>query len=133
MFTTVHHVGYQVQDLDSTVAWYQEIFGAIYSGGDAAGAGKIGFVQIGGVEVELIEPADKAGLQGQDGPVFHHVGYVVEDLDTAVSDFKAKGYKFASEEPFTNVMGYRLIFFDTASTRGTRIHLTEASSLKRGA
>ena len=131
MFSDIQHAGYLVEDLMTAVAWYEETFGAKYTGGGVSPVGKIGFVQIGVVEVELIEPADKGELAAGSDHVFHHMGYVVDDLDKAVADFQAKGYQFATPEPFVNVMGYRLIFFDTSSTRGTRIHLTEASSVKR--
>ena len=42
-------------------------------------------------------------------PVLHHVAYAGEDLDRVVADYKSRGYRFATEEPFTNFMGYRLI------------------------
>jgi len=130
MFSKIQHVGYLVEDLDTAVEWYSRTFGGKRTGGGAAGAGKVAFVQIGDVEVELIEPVDKSGLTGRANQVFHHVGYVVEDLDKAVAEFKARGYKFATAEPMVNIAGYRLIFFDMSSTKGTRIHLTEKSSLK---
>ena len=132
MFSEVHHVGYLVEDLEAAIQWYEATFGGKYTGGGAAatGSGRIGFIQIGGVQVELIEPGDKSGLPGGGGHVIDHVGYVVDDLDRAVADFRSKGYRFATQEPFTNVAGYRLIFFDTSSTNGMRIHLTEASSLR---
>ena len=129
VFNKVQHVGYLVPDVDAAVAWYERTFSAKYTGGGSAPIGTLGFVQIGDVEVELIEPSDKSGLaSGQH--TFHHVGYVVDNLDEAVANFKAKGYKFATPEPRINIMGYRIIFFDTSSTEGTRIHLTEASSLE---
>ena len=131
MFSKIQHVGYLIEDLDAAIDWYVKTFGGEYTGRGTVPLGKIGFVQIGDVEVELIEPADRGELTGRGDQVFDHVGYVVDDLDKAVTDFKARGFKFATAEPFTNFMGYRLIFFDTSSTKGTRIHLTEASSSKQ--
>jgi catechol 2,3-dioxygenase-like lactoylglutathione lyase family enzyme len=131
MFIKVHHVGYLVDDLDAAVEWYGKAFGGKHVGEGATALGRIAFVQMNDVEVELIEPLDKSEVAGSSDLVFHHVGYVVDDLDAAVADFKARGYKFATPEPFTNFAGYRLIYFDASSTRGTRMHLTEASSLTR--
>ena len=129
MFSKIQHAGYLVEDLESAIAWYVKTFDGKHTGGGTAAAGKLGFIQIGDVEVELIEPPDKSLLPGSGNHLLDHVGYVVDDLDKAVAEYKAKGYRFATDGPFVNIKGYRLIFFDTASTHGTRIHLTEASSL----
>ena len=130
MFGKVHHVSYLVEDLGSTIDWYVKLFQAEFTGkGQVAGLGHVGFVQIGGVEVEFIEPEDRSQLQPGGGHIFHHVAYVVDELDRAVVDFKTRGYEFATPEPFTNFMGYRLIYFEPWCTGGTRVHLTEANSL----
>ena len=71
-----------------------------------------------------------ADLASATAPVLHHVAYVVEDLDQVVADYKNRGYRFDTEEPFTNFMGYRLIYLDTAHTHGTRIHFTDSATLQ---
>ena len=130
MLLKVHHVGYLVPNLDDAVNLYVKTFGAKQSGRGAAGRlGEIAFIQAGDVEVELIQPNDQALLTNGDGHVYHHVGYVVDKLDEAVAEFKAKGYQFNSEEPNVNFMGYRLIYFDSKFTAGLGMHLTEASSM----
>jgi catechol 2,3-dioxygenase-like lactoylglutathione lyase family enzyme len=129
MFSRIQHAGYLVEDLEAAVAWYEKTFGGKRTGGGAAAMGQLAFVRIGDVEVELIQPVDRSGLTGRGDHVFHHVGYVVDDLDKAVAGYKAKGYTFATSKPMVNVAGYRLIFFDTSCTNGMRIHLTEARSL----
>ena len=129
MFSKIHHAGYHVEDIDAAVAWYEKTFGGVRTGGGTAAAGKLAFVRMWNAEVELIEPVDRSKLTGRGDHVLDHLGYVVDDLDKAVADYKAKGYKFATEEPWNNAAGYRLIFFDTSDTNGTRIHLTEAGSM----
>ena len=97
MLLKVHHVGYLVPSLDDAVNLYVKTFGAKQSGRGAAGRlGEIAFIQAGEVEVELIQPNDRALLTNGDGHVYHHVGYVVK-LDEAVAEFKAKGYQFNSD------------------------------------
>ena len=130
MLGKIHHAGYLVNDLDAVVAWYEKTFdGKQTSGGDGAGGNKVAFVRLGDGEVELIEPADKGELGGRSW-AYHHIGYVVEDVEKAMVELKAKGFKFTTDAPIVNVAGYRLIHFDTSTTDGMRIHLTEASSLK---
>ena len=131
MFTNFHHASYLVPALDDAIRSYAETFGGQETGrGMVAGLGEVGFVQVGEVEVEFIQPEDAGVLQGEALPVLHHVAYAVEDLDQVVADYKSRGYRFATEEPLTNFMGYRLIYLDAAHTHGTRVHLTDASTLR---
>ena len=131
MFTNFHHASYLVPFLDDAIRSYAETFGGQETGrGMVAGLGEVGFVQIGEVEVEFIQPEDAGVLQGEALPVLHHVAYAVEDLDRVVADYKSRGYRFATEEPLTNFMGYRLIYLDAAHTHGTRVHLTDAATLR---
>ncbi len=129
MFSKIQHVSYLVEDLDATVAWYQKAFGARYVKGGPISHGRAGLVRMGNVEMELIEPSDRSELAGPGEHVFHHVGYVVDDLDKSIADFKARGYKFRHPEPVVNIFGYRVNQFDTESTNGTRILIMDASSL----
>ena len=131
MFTSFHHASYLVPILDSAIQSYAETFGGRETGrGNVPGLGEVGFVQVGKVEVEFIQPDDLSELKGEIIPVLHHVAYAVEDLDRVVADYKSQGYRFATQEPFTNFMGYRLIYLDSVHTHGTRIHLTDAATLR---
>jgi len=131
MFTNFHHASYLVPALDDAIRSYAETFGGQETGREmVAGLGEVGFVQVGEVEVEFIQPEDAGVLQGEALPVLHHVAYAVEDLDQVVADYKSRGYRFATEEPLTNFMGYRLIYLDAAHTHGTRVHLTDAATLR---
>ena len=133
MFFDIHHVSYLVPDLDEAIKSYAEMFGAEVTGrGPVASLGEVAFLQVGGVEVEFIGPEDTSGLETAGGSwLVHHMAYVVEDLDRVVVDHRRRGYRFLTDEPITNFMGYRLIYFDPADTGGCRIHLTDASTLRR--
>ncbi len=134
MFSDIHHVSYLVPDLDAAIAVYGRVFGAGVTGrGVVGGLGEVAFLQAGGVEVEFIRPDDPAAALAGDGggwPV-HHVAYAVDDLDGVVAEHRARGFRFLSDAPFTNFMGYKLIYFDPADTGGCRIHLTDAATLRR--
>jgi len=131
MFTNFHHASYLVPVLDDAIRSYAETFGGQETGREmVAGLGEVGFVQVGEVEVEFIQPEDAGVLQGEALPILHHVAYAVEDLDRVVADYKSRGYRFATEGPLTNFMGYRLIYLDAAHTHGTRVHLTDAATLR---
>ena len=131
MFTSFHHASYLVPDLDAAIRSYAETFGGWETGrGTVPGLGVVGFVQVGKVEVEFIQPEESADLASATAPVLHHVAYAVDDLDRVVADYKSRGYRFDTAEPFTNFMGYRLIYLDQAHTHGTRIHLTDLATLR---
>ena len=131
MFTSFHHASYLIPDLNAAIRSYSETFGGRETGrGIVPGLGEVGFVQVGEVEVEFIQPEDTAILEGGATPLLHHVGYAVENLDRVVSDYRSRGYRFTTEEPFTNFMGYRLIYLDEAHTHGTRMHFTDAATLR---
>ena len=133
MFSDIHHVSYLVPDLDAAIESYARMYGAVVTGrGAVPNLGEVAFLQAGGVEVEFIRPEDPAVLEGGGGNyVVHHVAYAVEDLDRVVAEHRGRGFRFLTDEPFTNFMGYRLIYFDPADTGGCRVHLTDAATLPK--
>ena len=133
MFSDIHHVSYLVPDLDAAIASYADTLGAVVTGrGPVPNLGEVAFLQVGDVEVEFIQPEDPSAFEGNVGAwaVVHHTAYAVNDLDRVVAEHKARGYRFLTDEPFTNFMGYRLIYFDPADTGGCRVHLTDAATLR---
>ena len=132
MFSDIHHVSYLVPDLDAAIRTYTEALGAVVTGrGPVPSLGEVVFLKVGDVEVEFIQPEDPAALESSGGAwVVHHMAYAVEDLDRVVAEHRARGYRFVTDEPFTNFMGYRLIYLDPADTGGCRVHLTDAATLR---
>ena len=132
MFSDIHHVSYLVPDLDAAIRSYADVLGAAVTGrGPVPNLGEVVFLRVGDVEVEFIQPEDQSALQNSGGAwVVHHMAYAVEDLDKVVAEHRARGYRFLTDEPFTNFMGYRLIYFDPADTGGCRVHLTDAATLR---
>ena len=132
MFSDIHHVSYLVPDLDAAVESYARMYGAVVTGrGAVANLGEVAFLQAGEAEVEFIRPEDLSILEDSGGNyVVHHVAYAVADLDRVVAEHRARGFRFLTDEPFTNFMGYRLIYFDPEDTGGCRVHLTDAVTLR---
>lgn len=118
------HAGYLVPDLDAAIAWYGEKFDGVYLGGGPSRAGRRNaFVNFGQVQVELIEPNDPASLGGQHA--MDHVGYVMEDIQAGMADCCGRGFRFAADAANTNSVGQQVLYFDTATTQGSRMHLTQ--------
>jgi methylmalonyl-CoA/ethylmalonyl-CoA epimerase len=127
VFDGIYHIGYWTDDIAAAINFYQTIFaGELFQEAlGADGKTKMAFLHIGNTDVELIEPADKSVLGGQTGIIIHHVGYLVPDIEAAMAELAAKGVKFAAAAPNRTPTGAQIIYLDTASTNGARVHLTQ--------
>ena len=131
MFDKIQHMGYLTPDLDRAVAWFEESFGAVNGGGGPLNpgyampsGGRNAYVQFGNAEAELLEPTDKTGLSSEI-LTMHHVGYVVPDINRAIDQLTARGFKFAADKPNVNVLGQTLLYFDSTTTNGVKMHITQ--------
>lgn len=119
------HAGYLVENLEEAIAWYVDKFDGVYIGGGPSRRGnRNAFVNFGQVQVELIEALDQKDLVGKTCTM-DHVGYVVVDIGAAIADCRARGFRFATDAPNTNSIRQRVLYFDTATTMGSRMHLTQ--------
>ena len=126
-FCNIIHAGYLVPNLEDAVSWYVERFDGQHVGGGASrSGGRSAFVNFGQVQVELIEPGDTGHVSGS-GHAMDHVGYVVSDMSACIGHCQTKGLKFAAEAPITNSIGQQVFYFDTSTTMGSRMHLTQLS------
>lgn len=121
---SIVHPGYLVRDAEVAAAWYVEKLGGVrVGGGPSRRGGRVAFVNCGGAQIELIEPQDPTTVG--ESHVLDHVGYVTRSLDADIVAYRARGLTFATDAPAVNPIGQKLIYFDTGSSMGTRMHLTE--------
>ncbi len=80
-------------------------------------------MNFGQVQVELIEPGDTASMS-DDVHDMDHVGYVVGDIPSCMGGCQARGLKFVADAPNTNSVRQQVLYFDTETTMGSRMHLT---------
>lgn len=124
---SIIHAGYVVDNLEAAVAWYVEKFDGTYIGGGMSIRGiNNAFVNFGKVQVELLEPNHIDQLQGHRHHM-DHVGYVTRNIHSCISDSENRGLTMGEPNPRTNVINQLLCYFDTSSTCGTRMHLTQLS------
>ena len=117
------HAGYRVKDLDEAIKWYVDKFDGEQLGGGASRSGGLNaFVNFGQVQVELIEPGDPASM-GEDHTM-DHVGYVVGDIPSCMGECQSRGLRFVADTPITNSVGQPVLYFETDTSMGSRMHLT---------
>jgi hypothetical protein len=53
------------------------------------------------------------------------VGYVTRDIRAGISECCHRGFQFVADAPNTNSIGQQVLYFDTNSSMGSRMHLTQ--------
>jgi len=53
-----------------------------------------------------------------------HVGYVVGDIPSCMGECQARGLQFVADTPITNSVRQQVLYFETETTLGSRMHLT---------
>jgi len=129
--TEIDHVGIAVRDLDATIAWYKQMFGAEVHHRER--------IESDGVDEALIKVADSyiqlltpytdtsplAKYMERNGEGVHHVGYRVDNCDEVLEHVKHEGARVVDEHPRTGSRGTTVAFLHPKSAFGTLIELVE--------
>jgi methylmalonyl-CoA/ethylmalonyl-CoA epimerase len=89
------------------------------------------FLPVGASRLELLEPTDPSSpiarfLEKRSG--LHHVCVVVEDLEAALAELKAKGVALIDERPRPGAGGSRVAFVHPRAAAGVLLELKEGAS-----
>lgn len=126
---TVAHIGVAVTDLEQATQFYRDILGASPRPATEADGARIVSLTLGGVDVELLASRDPASPIGKfiakRGPGIHHICYRVPNLERALAECRAKGYRLVDDTPRAGAHGHRIAFLHPASTAGILLELTE--------
>ena len=120
----IHHLGVAVEDLDSALATYEQLFGAqVERRATVEGQGvRAASVRIGDSRVELLEPLGEDTPVGRflakRGPGMHHVAYEVGDLDAALAELAGAGADLIDERPRPGLFGLEVAFVHPDSVHG---------------
>jgi methylmalonyl-CoA/ethylmalonyl-CoA epimerase len=132
----VCQLGFVVKDIGKTCKHYESYFGtgpfsdvidvdmdgAIFRGQPVTTKIKVAFVQSGAVQIELIQPVEGNNpytefLESK-GEGIHHLGYQVDDMESAKAEFIKKG----RQPLFHRDMGVmEFAYFDTSEAGGLMI------------
>ena len=107
----IEHVSIRCRNMDSSIEYYQKMFGAqVMLRRNLPNSKQIVYLQIGDTMLELMDfgpAADPVDPREHYG--VYHIGIKTDDFDAAYRDLKAKGADFLGE-PFEPTPGIRLVF-----------------------
>ncbi|HEY6066759.1 MAG TPA: methylmalonyl-CoA epimerase [Thermoanaerobaculia bacterium] len=124
------HIGIAVSSIDDALPIYRALGLSESAREGVASQGVVtAFLPLGETRLELLEPtgADSpiAKFLAKRGPGIHHVCFAVDDLEDAVKDLKARGFRLVNENPVPGADGKRVAFLHPSAGHGVLIELSE--------
>ena len=128
---TIDLIAIVVKDLDAAIDLYTQTLGftPLYRETIAdQGVEAVG-LQAGDSVIELLRPLDPnspiARFRGDAETKLHHTAYRVDDIETALADYKSKGVRLIDERPRKGAHGNLIAFLHPKSTGGVLIELCQ--------
>ncbi len=137
----ITQIGFLVRDAEATAKAYAEFFGVEYSTGatpapeiakmqylgqPSNGSCKQGFVDLGDVQMEFIQPDDQPSLWRDDleknGEGLHHIAFWVKDMEGHIQKLKELDYPMLQRGGWP---GGRYAYFDAQDKLKLRLELLE--------
>ena len=138
LLTRIDHVGIAVRDLDAAIGFYEASFGLTVAGRETNEAQGVREAMLhiadapgGASYVQLLEPLADDTPVGKflaaRGEGVHHVGYGVEDIDQALTEFREQGIRLVDERPRHGSLGASIAFLHPKSVGGVLTELVQAA------
>lgn len=127
----VNHIGIAVESLDDALRFWREVLGLEPVEIEEIASMKVRAAKLrpGETDVELLESTDDEGPIGKfvanKGPGIHHICLEVDDIEGAIAELSAAGYRLIDEEPRVGAGGYRVAFVHPKSCGGVLLELSE--------
>jgi methylmalonyl-CoA/ethylmalonyl-CoA epimerase len=125
----IDHLGIAVKDLSEAVQAYEALGFAVEARHDVPTERvRTAFLPVGESHLELLEPTDPSSviarfLEKRSG--LHHVCVLVEDIDAALAELKARGVPVLDETPRVGAGGCRVAFVHPRGAAGVLLELKE--------
>lgn len=123
----INHVGLAVDDLETAVATWERLFGAVVEG-RAEGDGLAGaMMRVGDDRIELLASLEAETPIGRflagRGPGMHHVAFSVDDIRAELEALEAEGVELVDAEPRVGLFGHEIAFAHPDSVHGVLTEL----------
>jgi methylmalonyl-CoA epimerase len=132
MLKQIDHIGIAVSDLDKSLEKYEKLYQAKATQVVVMEELniRIGFIQIGKVMLELLQPIvpgeKRIGeLLVNRGEGIDHIAYRVDNLDAILEKMKKDGVKLNDETPRAGAHGARIAFVNAEETNNVLVELIE--------
>ncbi|HVO13049.1 MAG TPA: methylmalonyl-CoA epimerase [Vicinamibacteria bacterium] len=125
----VDHLGIAVPNLEAAMAAYRALGFEVAARHEVPSEKvRTAFLPVGETHLELLEPSDPSSvvarfLQKRSG--LHHVCVLVEDLDQALAEMRARGVPLLDETPRSGAGGCRVAFVHPKGAAGVLLELKE--------
>jgi methylmalonyl-CoA/ethylmalonyl-CoA epimerase len=129
MITGLKHIGIAVNDINETLKVFEKTLGLKHEKTVTLDERKlkIALLELGEVQIELLEPMDKEGtiakfLQNR-GEGIHHIAFKVTEIENTLAQLKKKGIMLIDETPRKGAEGGKIAFIHPKSTKNVLIEL----------
>src|SRR5262245_55430009 len=125
----IDHLGIAVPNLEEAVAAYRTLGFQVEATHDVPTEKvRAAFLPIGESHLELLEPTDPTSvlakfLEKRSG--LHHICVLVEDIEQALAEMKARGVRLIDETPRVGAGGSRVAFVHPKAGLGVLLELKE--------
>ncbi len=131
MFDRIDHIGVAVEDLDASIALYENTFGMTLVHRETVTEQGVEAVllDVGENHVELLRPLGPETPVGRflarSGPGLHHVAYQTTDIAAALDSLRAAGVRLIDSTPRTGIRGSSVAFLHPAATGGVLTEIVQ--------
>ncbi len=131
MIKKIDHIGIAVNNLEESLSFYEDALGLKVDNIEEVSEQKVkvGFLDIGGVHFELLEPTSPDGPVAKfiekRGEGIHHIAILVDNIEKSIGFMKEKGVKLIDETPRKGAGGSKMAFVHPKSTHGILLELYE--------
>jgi len=130
----LHHVAIATNDIKRHKELIENLFGL--KGGEIhtneANKVSLSFVDLFNTDLEFLQPLDRESpifkFLERRGPGIHHLCILVDDIETALDELRAKGARLIDSNPRMGAEGSLIAFIHPESTGGILIELKEIKS-----
>jgi methylmalonyl-CoA mutase, C-terminal domain len=129
--TQLDHIGIAVHKTEDVLAFYTQHLGmnVVHEETVEDQQVHVTFVQLQDTMLELLEPihvdSPIAAFLAKRGPGLHHIAYRVSDIEAALLEAKALGYRLIDETPRRGAHGKRIAFLHPKQTGGVLTELCQ--------
>ena len=132
----IDHLGIAVPSLDQAISAYEALGFRVEETHDVPTEKvRAAFLPVGESHLELLQPTDPSSvvarfLEKRSG--LHHVCVLVDDLEQALAEMKARGVPVIDETPRTGAGGCRVAFVHPKGAAGVLLELKESAPASVG-